>query len=146
MEAKGKGKLLLDNKGFNIGANIKKALDEAGVTQDAILVSWQNISDTDISNLKEHLPDVGILVGGIPDTLTKESFDKLKENGVVGFETEYSLVTKEFIDAAHNNGMFVFVYTVMDPDTMLSLIEMGVDGIETDFPAVLDGLMPLKTN
>lgn len=139
--AKGRGKLLLDVKSLNIGSAIKRALAEAGVTSDAIWLS-QNKSDEAAADFKKHLPDTGILWGDLPNLLTKEAFDGLKKNGVVGFDIEFSLVTRDFIDAAHRNGMFVAVFTIMDPDTMLQMIDMGVDAMETDFSAVLDSLMP----
>jgi glycerophosphoryl diester phosphodiesterase len=139
--AKGRGKLLLDVKSLLIGSSIKSSLNEAGVGDDAVWPS-QNVSDTAAEDFKKYMPDAGILWMGIPDPLTKEEFDKLKDKGVTGFDIDYSLATKEFIDAAHLNGMFVFVYTVMDQDTMLYLIDIGVDGMETDFPGILNSIMP----
>lgn len=139
--AKGRGKLLLDVKSLLIGSSIKSSLNEAGVGDDAVWPS-QNVSDTAAEDFKKYMPDAGILWMGITDPLTKEEFDKLKDKGVIGFDIDYSLATKEFIDAAHLNGMFVFVYTVMDQDTMLYLIDIGVDGMETDFPGVLNSIMP----
>ncbi len=139
--ARGKGKLLLDVRSTNVGAAIRRAVDAAGVSQDMIWLS-QNDNRDAAADFKTHLPDAPILWGAVPDTLTTAAFDDLKTVGVVGFEVEYETVNQAFIDAAHANGMFVYVYTVLDPDTMLSLIELGVDGIETDFPAALDSLMP----
>lgn len=142
MAAKDRGKLLLDVKSIQIGSSIKKSLDEARVGDDAVWLS-QNVSDAATVDFKNNVPGAGILWGGVP-LLTTETFGALKGQGVTGFDIDVSLATKEFIDAAHLNGMIVFVYTVMDPDTMLQLINMGVDGMETDFPAVLDSLIPLR--
>lgn len=139
--AKGRGKLLLDVKSVNIGSAIKQALAEAGVTSDAIWLS-QNKSDEAAADFKKYLPNAGILWGDLPNSLSKEAFDALKKNGVVGFDIEFPFVTRDFIDAAHRNGMFVSVFTIMDPDTMLQMIDLGVDAMETDFPSVLHGIMP----
>jgi glycerophosphoryl diester phosphodiesterase len=46
----------------------------------------------------------------------------------------YEHVNLECIQDARNHGLQVFVYTVNDPKDMKHLIEMGVDGIITDFP------------
>ncbi len=138
--AKGRGKLLLDVKSLQIGSSIKKSLYEAGVGDDAVWLS-QNVSDTAAVDFKDNVPDAGILWGGVP-LLTTDAFDALKAQGVTGFDVDYKLASKEFVDAAHANGMDVYDYTVKDPDTMLSMISLGVDGMETDFPAVLDSLMP----
>lgn len=50
------------------------------------------------------------------------------------------LVTPEFVRAAHQRGIKVHVWTINDRDEMRELIEMGVDGIMTDFPDLLEGL------
>lgn len=143
--AKGRGKLLLDVKSLLIGSSIKRSLNEAGVGDDAVWPS-QNVSEEAAADFKKYMPDAGILWGGVPSSLTTEAFDSLKAKGIVGFEIDYSSpvspVTKEFVDAAHSNDMIVIVYTVMDPDTMLRMISLGVDAIETDFPGVLNSIMP----
>lgn len=139
--AKGRGKLLLDVKSLQIGSSIKRSLDEAGVGDDAIWLS-QNVSETGAEDFKKNVPGAGILWGDVPSSLITEAFDALKAQGVTGFDIDFLLVSKEFVDAAHANGMIVFVYTVMDPDTMLSMISLGVDGMETDFPRVLNSIMP----
>ncbi len=38
--------------------------------------------------------------------------------------------------------MFVIAYTLIDPATMLEIIDKGVDGIETDYPGVARALLP----
>lgn len=141
LAARGKGKLLLDVKSVNVGAAIRRAVDAAGVSQDMIWLS-QNQSRSAAANFKANLPNAPILWGAVPSTLDTAAFNDLKGLGVVGFEVEYETATQDFVDAAHANGMIVYVYTVLDPDTMLDMIDLGVDGIETDFPAVLDSLMP----
>lgn len=58
------------------------------------------------------------------------------------------IVTPDFIAAAHRFGMEVHVWTINDEDEMHRLLDLGVDGIMSDFPsrakAVLEkrGLRP----
>ena len=47
------------------------------------------------------------------------------------------LVDSELVAAAHGAGMAVHVWTINDPAAMDELIELGVDGIISDRPAVL---------
>ena len=48
-----------------------------------------------------------------------------------------TVVNRQFLRAAHERNMSVHVWTVNDADQMRRLIDMGVDGIMTDFPQVL---------
>jgi glycerophosphoryl diester phosphodiesterase len=52
------------------------------------------------------------------------------------------LVTRELVDGAHAIGMRVVPWTVNDEREMRALIELGVDGIGTDEPALLRSLLP----
>jgi glycerophosphoryl diester phosphodiesterase len=48
-----------------------------------------------------------------------------------------SLADARFIAAAHRRGIHVHVWTIDDPAEMRRLLDLGVDGIMTDRPAVL---------
>jgi glycerophosphoryl diester phosphodiesterase len=55
---------------------------------------------------------------------------------------DYRLVTgKAYIDRAHSLGLKVIPWTVNDADAMREQIGYGVDGIITDFPARLRGVL-----
>ena len=47
------------------------------------------------------------------------------------------VVTEAFVDEAHRRGMQVHVWTIDDAAEMARLLDLGVDGIMTDRPAVL---------
>jgi len=48
------------------------------------------------------------------------------------------VVGRRFLDAVHGGGAQVHVWTVNDPGAMWRLLDMGVDGIVTDRPDLLD--------
>ena len=53
------------------------------------------------------------------------------------FSPDYSSLSADDIDYCHANGTKVIPWTVNDQADMISLIELGVDGIITDFPKEL---------
>jgi glycerophosphoryl diester phosphodiesterase len=50
---------------------------------------------------------------------------------------ERALVTPQFLAHAHAHGLVVHVWTINDPAEMERLIELGVDGVMSDFPGRL---------
>lgn len=51
------------------------------------------------------------------------------------------VVDERFVEAAHQMGLAVHVWTINDPADMASLVDLGVDGIMTDRPSVLVDLL-----
>jgi glycerophosphoryl diester phosphodiesterase len=51
------------------------------------------------------------------------------------------IVTTGLISAAHDRGLHVHVWTIDDPVEMHRLLDLGVDGIMTDSPSVLRGVL-----
>lgn len=49
----------------------------------------------------------------------------------------FDLATKGFVRASHRNNMAVHYWTVNDKEEMLHLIDIGADGIMTDYPTKL---------
>lgn len=49
----------------------------------------------------------------------------------------FDLATKGFVRASHRNNMAVHYWTVNDKEEMLHLIDIGADGIMTDYPTRL---------
>lgn len=56
------------------------------------------------------------------------------------------VVDASFVHRAHRAGLLVHVYTVDDTATMNELIDIGVDGIFTNFPARLDRVLDRRTD
>ncbi len=77
-------------------------------------------------------------MGGIDLDEFDGSFVQAAESiGVDIISPSYKLVTRDVIAEAHTFGMKIIPYTVNNRNTMIELIDMGVDGIITDNPALL---------
>jgi glycerophosphoryl diester phosphodiesterase len=51
------------------------------------------------------------------------------------------LVTKRFVKYVQSIGLKIHVWTINDENTMRELIDLGVDGIITDRPKVLNKIL-----
>jgi glycerophosphoryl diester phosphodiesterase len=51
------------------------------------------------------------------------------------------LVTAELVEFAHGHDLTVHVWTINDPAEMHSLLDLGVDGVMTDYPARLQQVL-----
>jgi glycerophosphoryl diester phosphodiesterase len=56
------------------------------------------------------------------------------------YSPHFSLLTKDIVTRLHQLGMRVIPWTVNDSATMRTLIDMGVDGIITDYPDLIEGV------
>jgi glycerophosphoryl diester phosphodiesterase len=56
------------------------------------------------------------------------------------------VITPRFLEAAHARNLRVHVWTVNDPKHMQRLVDLGVDGIMTDYPENLIKLLGRKAN
>lgn len=124
---------------------IVELLEGKGISNDVIIQSfdWQYIADCHA--LAPHIP-LGAL--GPPKSfggqkLTSEErflntafLDAVEESGasVVGWNRQ---VTGEAVREAQDRGLKVWIYTINDLETALRLLEMGVDGIISDDPAMV---------
>lgn len=66
---------------------------------------------------------------------TDELLDTACEMNAESVNLWYRAVTPQFIRKAHDRGLAVLVYTVNTPEELLSLSNMGVNGIFTDYYA-----------
>lgn len=55
-----------------------------------------------------------------------------------------TLGNKSFVDTCHANGLQVHIWTIDDPDEMNRLLDMGVDGLMTDKPALLKQVLEAR--
>jgi glycerophosphoryl diester phosphodiesterase len=102
-----------------------------------------------VSEHQEPLDEIRRMAPGIPTNFSRHEVAALFQ-AVAKHDTGYrppaealqvppqygswKLVTPEIVEAAHRAGVEVHVWTVNDPIEMRQMLDLGVDGIITDFP------------
>ena len=69
------------------------------------------------------------------------SFENIRAAQVPVSQGPLTIVDKSFIQAAHNADIQVHVWTIDEPDEMVRLLDLGVDGIMTDKPETLKKIL-----
>ncbi len=57
---------------------------------------------------------------------------------------DLTVVSEQFVETAHRAGVAVHVWTINEVDEMSRLLDLGVDGIISDTPTVLNELLTLR--
>ena len=93
--------------------------------------------------------DSEIAIGYLLDKgVTTATVKKAKEISVRSLHLNIKKITKKVIERVHGEGFQVYAYTVDDLASMAQLIDMGVDGLFTNYPdrlsQLLSGYPPLE--
>jgi glycerophosphoryl diester phosphodiesterase len=121
-------------------------LAEYGRTDDVIVTSFD---DSVTETFRGFAPDIPTSAG----TATTAAFyqaivhdEPPPAMSAVAFQVperygDVLIVDQRFVDAAHRHGVAVHVWTVNDTESMDRLIDLGVDGIISDVPTELVGVL-----
>lgn len=107
-------------------------INQSGIHDRTIIQSFDVRALQTMKQLDSSIP-VALLVS------ETDGFEKDLEH--LGFTPEiyspnFRLVNEELIATCHQNGITIIPWTVNEEEDMVRLLEMGVDGIITDFPDV----------
>jgi len=119
----------IEIKSLEIEERIISMVVERDMLSDVMFSSYLHATLAVVKEINSNFT-TGILYNtfeGDPVTYTKEL-------GLDAINPKYNTLTSEIVDRAHEEGLLVFPFTINDPETMLELIKMGVDGIITDLP------------
>jgi glycerophosphoryl diester phosphodiesterase len=68
-----------------------------------------------------------------PDYVALQVPPELKKT-FCGFQMTFTVASHSMVRAAHKKGLIVQVWTINDPGEMKKIMDLGVDGITTDYP------------
>lgn len=72
----------------------------------------------------------------------ERALERARAVGAEAINPWLGLATRELVASAHAEGLAVYVYTVNREEDMRRLLDLGVDGMFTDYPDRLRGLLP----
>lgn len=141
---KGRTKVLIEIKAKNIEDKIVEIIRETGTEDDVVIQSFDAEA---VRRCRDLLPEVpaGVLFSA-PLLFGRSSFGEKVISAALDVNADFVAVgfgaaTPELVSMARENGLGVFVWTVNRAKDMTSMIEVGVDGIITNHPDVLIGLL-----
>ncbi|MGI9569253.1 MAG: glycerophosphodiester phosphodiesterase family protein [Desulfobulbia bacterium] len=137
---KGKMKLNIELKfnghSQNLESEVVRLVREAQFEDECIITSLHASGVRNVANVDKDLRRGLIVTANIGD-LTSLDVDILAVNA--------NAVTRDLVTRAHRADMEVHVWTVNDPNQMLTMIHMGVDNIMTDSPELLVELIETRS-
>ncbi|KMT64067.1 glycerophosphodiester phosphodiesterase [Catenovulum maritimum] len=108
----------------------KKAVNEFGFKAEQLIISSFNLPALKrVGELAPEFP-LGALTANIP--LDYAAFAEQVQAKTIHLNRDF--ITPEFVDDSHKRGLKVYVYTVNYVEDIQLMLEMGVDGIFTDYP------------
>jgi glycerophosphoryl diester phosphodiesterase len=143
-DSRGKGIIYLDIKTGGQAQGFADALDASGFPVEDLWF-WTPGNTSYAAEIRSLIPDARIVWGAPGDWRNDpDYFDDLKALGVIGFSFGQGGASLEFSHAAKAEGLFVEIFTILDPEQMRTGAERGVDFIETDFPEVMEAHQPAR--
>ena len=128
---------------------LARLLAEFGRTDDLIVASFL---DPATDAFRRFAPDVPTSAGTMATAEAWQAVqagEDLPESPAVAFQVperqgDLVIVDERFVAAAHRAGKAVHVWTVNDAESMERLLGLGVDGIISDVPTTLCGVLRLS--
>jgi glycerophosphoryl diester phosphodiesterase len=114
------------------------AVAERGLVERTLFSSFE---DAYLSGLARVAPRCRRALLLEPKTASRP-LERARAVGAEALNPWIGLATRELVDAAHGEGLAVYVFTANREGEMQRLLELGVDGIFTDYPDRLRALLP----
>ncbi len=131
---RGRTKLNIEFKGKDplLVPKVTNLLKEEGFIKEAILSSFDYSFIEEAKRLEPRIT-TGLLFA-TPSQRGK-SFPYWKWADLI--LPRYNLISKKLVEKVHGEGLKVIVWTVDEPEKIKRLIDLGVDGIASNYPALL---------
>jgi glycerophosphoryl diester phosphodiesterase len=124
--------LLIELKGEGTAAPTVAAVQRNGTEQRLMLISF---NAGRVAEAKRLLPQIA--TGFIASSLQPDPIEIALQVGAESLHLRHGVATREWVEQAHRAGLKAEVWTIDDAERMKWAIELGVDAITTNDPALL---------
>jgi len=139
----GKAQLLIEIKksGRNIAQKVNDLVKTYKANKWCVVQSFDPLVAKRLRELGSPLEHHQLVIGNFPLFLPYHYHKKLGKGKITQYQkvqainSMYLFTTKNLIDKIHQQKQRIFVWTVNRPKDMRKLLQMGVDGLITNFPA-----------
>lgn len=120
-----------------IEEQILKSIDENGINEEQIII--QSFNKKSIQKFQALRPGIklGVLIKKKDKFISKSTIRKIGAYANY-INPNYKIVTKRFVEVAHQSNMKVLPYTINDKQAAHDMLAIHVDGIITDYAQSLE--------
>ena len=128
---------------------LARLLDEFGRVDDVIVASFLDQATDAFRGLAPAVPTSAGTVATAEAWRAAQAGEDLPDVAAVAFQVperqgDLVVVDERFVAAAHRAGKAVHVWTVNDAESMQRLVDLDVDGIISDLPTTLHGVLTAR--
>ena len=126
---------------YDLEQDVLNLINEYKLQNKVLISSFNHYSLNIFQNLDDSLA-YGALYEYEEDYSSEENVvEHAKKLNVYSINIDKSLVSKEMVDLAHENGLKIYVYTINKPNDMRKMIDFGVDAIFSDYPDLMNEIL-----
>jgi glycerophosphoryl diester phosphodiesterase len=125
---------------------LAQELDRLGRLESVIVASFHDVAIQRFRTYAPHVATSAATNEMVAFYMSMIEGSELVVAPVVAFQVPSKIqgvevITEQFVEAAHSAGVAVHVWTVNDVQEMTTLLDRGVDGLVSDRPTALAGLL-----
>lgn len=140
----GRCKVNIELKGVSTGKPaaelVSNLLMEEGYAAENYLIS--SFDEQELLDFKSICPKVPLAL--LLRELNEERLSTAKRIGVGAINLRHEALSQEVVTEIHGHGLMLNAWTVNDQKAIERAVELGVDGIFSDFPDTVIKLLPVK--
>ncbi len=142
--ARNRASILLEIKSDFIAERVVQAIADAQIEEQVVVQSFNPQTVERVKRLAPHLPS-SLLIGELPTTPSRVRARRLVsqvlEVGANTLSIWHATLTPSLIEEMRKRGIAVWAWTVDEEITMRDLAMMGVQGLVTNYPDVLNNVL-----